>query len=127
MSAMFVFGGPLKGVAWVAETRISNPTPESSVPSTRQGRAKAWHVEQQRARGCDSQNTENRAARLTYEAADCESKRIHRLASSRTLLRRSVHEEITLARTPSGTARSTHRSAMRGVMRTKTRDVSYLH
>ena len=51
----------------------------------------------------------------------------HRLARFSTPLRSSVHDDTRLASTPSGTAKSTHCSAMRGVMRTNTSAVSYRH
>ena len=121
--AMFVIGVPVN--AWPASpTRDIESNAESSCSIDTPGRAKAEHVEEQRSRGCDSQMPRIASSRLTYEAAHRKSERAHRLARSRTLLRSKVHDEITLANTPSGTARSTHRSAICGVMRTKTREVS---
>ena len=64
---MFVIGGPVNGVACVAETRMSNPTPESScsIDTTRPLRQQQ-HVEEKRACGRDSRDAEQRAPGLTY-------------------------------------------------------------
>ncbi len=95
VSAMFVIGGPVSGVACVADTRISNPTPASSCSiDTTRPRDSISMSKSSAPVAAIPGDAENRASRLTNEAAQCEGERAHRLASSRTLLRSSVHDEI---------------------------------
>ena len=101
--------------------------PEQAAHRDDQAAREQQHVEEQRAGGGDARHAQNRASRLPNETPYRKRECAHRLARFITLLRSSVQEDTRLARIPRGIETSTHRTAIRGVMRTKMSAVSYRH
>ena len=110
----------------MAITRTSKPVAIEQIAERHDQPARQQqHVEQQRADGGNAEDAERGAAGLADEASRRESERVHRRVSRNISRRSSVHDEASVA---SDAERhgdiAIDRSAIRGVMRTKTSEVS---
>ena len=83
------------------------------------------HVEVERADDGDADDRQHGAGSVTFRGAPGQLERRHRLTRAVMPRRSSIHDATAPATTPTGRATAIERSAIAGVMRMKTRVVSY--